>query len=161
MTRRQPVLFIFFMGLILGIAGALLVPKYLGPYMPETIGGKEATVKGEVLGKQKKGEALLLTVNTEQGAVLVSFLKQADEVDLLVGENDKIEFALDTYKPFIEDPTIIRVQKSEQAPKAAEAPGKPSGPGTPETKRQPAAKPAPRSPASKSTSTVSPTGPGG
>ena len=119
----------FVFGLILGILCTIYLPKYVRPYLPESIVGKETVVKGTVAAKGKKGDALLLTVSTPEGALLATFKKKADEVNLLINEKDEIQFTLPKYMPFIDDPKIIRVVKEQQAvPAPAEAPAAPASP---------------------------------
>jgi hypothetical protein len=148
----------FVVGLILGIVGTIFLPDYVGPYIPEAIIGKPTVVEGIVTAKQKKADSLLLTVNTAQGALLATFDRQVDEINLLVNEKDKVEFTLPKYKPFIEDPRIIRVVKEEPAPgaPAAAAPAAPVEKSTQEVKPQEQGKPLSGSPASKSVPTVKP-----
>jgi hypothetical protein len=106
------ILFIF--GLILGIAGTILLPAYVRPYIPEWAQEKTTAVKGTVMAKQKKGNTLLLTVNTPEGALLATFTRKVSEVNLLVNEQDVIEFTLTKYAPLIDDPKIIRIIKEPQ-----------------------------------------------
>jgi hypothetical protein len=125
----------FVFGLILGILCTIYLPKYVRPYLPESMVGKETVVKGTVAAKEKKGDALLLTVNTPEGALLATFKKKADEVNLLINEKDEIQFTLRKYTPFIDDPKIIRVVKEQQAaPTPAEAPAAPVRPAEKNTK---------------------------
>jgi hypothetical protein len=105
----------FIFGLVLGILGTIFLPSYARPYIPEWLMGKETVVKGIVAAKQKKENALLLTVNTPEGALLAAFRKKVDEISLLVNEKDVIEFTLPKYTPFIDDPKIIRIVKEQQA----------------------------------------------
>jgi hypothetical protein len=57
--------------------------------------------------------------------VLITITKKVDEIDLLIGEKNTIDFALKEYSPFVENPRITRVVKEEplakpETPKAAE-----------------------------------------
>ncbi len=135
----------FVFGLVLGILCTIYLPKYVRPYLPESLVGKETVVKGTVAAKDKKGEVLLLTVNTPDGALLATFGKKADEVNLLINEKDEVFFILPKYMPFIDDPKIIRVVKEQQAvPAPAEAPtasARPEGKSTQEIKPRHQAKP--------------------
>jgi hypothetical protein len=149
----------FVFGLALGVLCAIFLPKYVRPYLPESITGKETVVKGTVMAKEKKGNTLLLTVNTSRGALLATFTKKGDEVNLLVNEKDDIEFTLEKYKPFIDDPNITRVVKAEQTSspgpeKASATPAKPSGKITKEVKPRLQGKPSPPAAAAKSTTEV-------
>jgi len=119
----------FVFGLVLGILCTIYLPKYVRPYLPEALVGKETVVKGTVAAKDKKGAVLLLTVNTPEGALLATFEKKADEVNLLINEKDEVYFILSKYMPFIDDPKIIRVVKEQHAvPAPAEAPIAPARP---------------------------------
>jgi hypothetical protein len=102
-------------GLVLGILGTIFLPGYVRPYIPEWVMGKATVVKGTVVAKQKKEHALLLTVNTAEGALLATFTKKIDEISLLVNEKDVIEFTLPKYAPLIDDPKIVRIVKEQPA----------------------------------------------
>ncbi len=117
----------FVLGLVLGILGAVFLPGYVRPYIPEWAAGKAVVVKGTVMAKQKKENALLLTVNTPEGALLATFKNKVDEVNLLINEKDKIEFTLPKYTPFIDDPKIIRVVKEQQTAPGPAPEAKPMG----------------------------------
>jgi hypothetical protein len=152
-------MFPFVFGLALGVLCTIFLPQYVRPYLPESFTGKETVVKGTVLAKEKKGNVLLLTVNTSGGALLATFTKKGDEVNLLVNEKDNVEFTLEKYKPFIDDPKITRVVKAEQISspepeKASVAPAKPAGKITKEVKPRTQGKPSPPAAASKGTTEV-------
>jgi hypothetical protein len=118
----------FVFGLLLGILCTIYLPKYVRPYLPESMFTKEIALKGTVVMKEKKGDALLLTVSTPEGALLATIKQKTREVDLLINEKDKIEITLPNYMPFIDDPKIIRVVKEQQAvPAPPEAPVVPAG----------------------------------
>src|SRR5208337_1923740 len=110
-SRTVPFLF----GSILGILCTIYLPSYVQPYLPESMMANEFVVKGTVTAKEKKGDALLLTVSTPEGVLLATFKKKADEVSLLINEKDEVQFTLPKYLPFIDDPKIIRVAKEQQA----------------------------------------------
>jgi len=111
-SSRAPM---FLFGVLLGILGAIFLPNYVRPYIPQWVMGKTIVVKGTVAAKQKKENVLLLTVNTPEGVLLATFNKKVDEINLLINEKDTIEFTLPKYMPFIDDPTVIRVAKEQQA----------------------------------------------
>jgi len=155
--RSRMVTFIF--GLALGVLCTIFLPKYVRPYLPESIMGKETVVRGTVMAKEKKGNTLLLTVNTSRGALLATFAKKADEVNLLVNEKDDVEFTMEKYKPFIDDPNITRVIKAEQLSspepeKASGTPAKPAGKNVKDVKSGAQGKRAPAASASRSTTEV-------
>ena len=121
----------FVFGLMLGILCMIYLPKYVQPYLPESMAGNETVIKGTVIVKEKKGDALLLTVSTPQGALLATFKQKTGEIDLLIKEKDEVQFTLPNYTPFIDDPKIIRVVKEQQADIASvetlTAPAAPAG----------------------------------
>lgn len=139
----------FVFGLVLGILGMIFLPNYVRPYIPEWITGKTIVVKGTVAAKQKKEDALLLTVDTPEGVLLATFKKKVDEINLLINEKDVIEFTLPKYMPFIDDPKIIRVVKEQQAAPEPAPEAKPEERSTkqvkPKRQEKPQAAPAPGS----------------
>jgi hypothetical protein len=107
----------------------IYLPKYVQPYLPELMTGNEIMLKGTVIVKERKGDTLLLTVSTPEGALLATFKQKTGEIDLLIKEKDEVQFTLPNYTPFIDDPKIIRVVKEQQASTApAEAPAAPVEP---------------------------------
>jgi len=130
-------IFLFAAGLVLGVIGAVVLPGQVRPYLPGWVLGDGPVARGTVMAKQKKGHALLLTVNTAEGALTATFTKKADEIGLLVNEKDVIEFTLPKYAPLIEDPRIVRIVKDQQAAPAAApapAPGSAGGKAPPDRK---------------------------
>lgn len=112
--KSWAVIVILVIGVGFGIAASLFGPRYFREYMPEILTSKDTkTVQGIVVAKLKKDGALLLTVNTSQGALLATFKRKVDEIALLVETGDRIEFTLYKYLPFIDDPSIKRVTKGE------------------------------------------------
>ena len=142
---------ILIIGIVLGVLGTVYLPRYVRPYLPASIiMGKETVVAGTVTAKQRKDQSLLLTINTPQGAVLMTVTKNVDEVDLLVGENNTIEFTLQKYSPFVENPRITRVLRDVQSPspepsKTPEAPARPGTQGLKDMKQRTSAPAAPQS----------------
>ncbi|HLC41209.1 MAG TPA: hypothetical protein VJO34_06215 [Methylomirabilota bacterium] len=120
MKRWLVVLLIFLVGIAVGIAGTVLVPRAAGRYLPV---GKGVVVEGEVVRKLKEQDRLLLTVRTELGTLLATFRKRVTEIDLLVSEGDLLALAIRRYEPFVDDPTIDRVRKLGEA-----TPGTPPAP---------------------------------
>jgi hypothetical protein len=121
----------FVFGLILGILCTIYVPKYVQTYLPELIAGNDSVLKGTVIVKEKKGETLLLTLSTPEGALLATFKQKTGEIDLLIKEKDEVQFTVPKYTPFIDDPIIIRVVQQQQADtapaEALAAPATPAG----------------------------------
>jgi hypothetical protein len=121
---RRPIMktWLIFLTLLVGIAfgvvGTLFAPDVAGPYLPEAFRGKKAeAIDGEVVRKLREAERLLLTVQTNQGAILVTFKKKVAEIDLLVQQGDTITLGLSRYEPFVDEPAIERVRRQEPTPR--------------------------------------------
>lgn len=110
MNRRQIVVLLG-IGVAVGVAAALLVPELATRYLPASLGGAAAGVEGTVLDKERAPDRLLVTVETDQGATLITFKKRSSEIDLLVQRGDVVTLSLSRYEPFVEDPEIQRVRK--------------------------------------------------
>ncbi len=118
-------LFGVIVGLAIGITGAILAPRFAGPYLPAAM--KPGTsVEGTVVAKLREPDRLLLTVRAAEGSILVTFTKKVPEIDLLVEKADTILLSMRGYKPFIHDPEILRVAKEAPTLEAdQEAPSAP------------------------------------
>jgi hypothetical protein len=113
--------FASYMILIIGMIAALGLyifgSEYLKPWIPEagveSIGLMEGIVTAKIAkpGIGDIPDDLLITLNTDQGASLVTFTERVDEVALLVDKGDRVTLAVATYRPFIENPVIKRVEK--------------------------------------------------
>lgn len=121
MTRRQMVV-VLVVGAALGVGGAILVPELARSYLPSAMVGGGPGVEGAVLGKERASDRLLVTVETEQGVVLVTFKKRIPEIDLLVQSGDIVTLEVGEYRPFIEDPEIRRVRKPARGNRSRPAP---------------------------------------
>jgi len=145
----------FVAGIVLGVLGAVYLPGYVRPHLPDWMGGGSVVVTGTVAAKQKKDTSLLLTVETSSGVLLATFTRKVDEINLLINETDTIEFNLPQYKPFVDDPHIVRVakekkaepdeapaEKKQEADKKEEKPTKQEKPAKQEKQSAPASAPA-------------------
>ena len=112
MSRSQ-VFVILVVGAALGVAGAMWLPDAARSVLPASMVGAEPGVAGKVIDKERGSDRLLLTVETAEGVVLVTFKKRIPEIDLLVKHGDRVTLDLGAYEPFAEDPRIQRVQKPE------------------------------------------------
>jgi hypothetical protein len=104
----------FLIGLGVGIVGTIFVPDLVRPYLPGALRGEGQEVAGIVEAKSREPERLLLTIGGEAGAVLVTYTKQVPEIDLLVEPGDSVVLAVREYAPFVENPSLRRVQKAEE-----------------------------------------------
>lgn len=112
----------FSAGLLLGIAGTILIPIFAAPYLPAFFQGDREILSGPVLAKERDGDRLLLTIQTEPGALIASFSERVSEIGLLVDTGDIVTIAVDDYDPFIADPDFEGVKKAT-APEGSEPAG--------------------------------------
>lgn len=110
--KKSPWLTWFLVGLVAGILGTIFVPDLVRPYLPGALRGEGQEVAGIVEAKSREPERLLLTIGGEAGAVLVTYTKQVPEIDLLVEPGDSVVLAVREYAPFVENPSLRRVQKA-------------------------------------------------
>jgi len=115
---------IFLAGLLLGVAGTIVVPRVAGPYLPAGFGGPE-DVEGRVSGKLREDGRLLLTVETDRGNVLATFTQRVPEIDLLVAVGDTLVMAMPEYSPFVEDPDLAKVASPPGGQPPAGGPARP------------------------------------
>lgn len=119
-------------GLALGVAGTLLLPPLLRPYLPEAIRGGGVLLTGLILEEEREGDRLLLTVDADRGALIASFTRRVSEIGLLVERGDSVTLAVPDYEPFLEDPDIEGIRKARpgsRRPSAATDSADPSGRG--------------------------------
>jgi hypothetical protein len=98
-------------GLVLGVLGTLFLPGLLRPYLPAALRGRATRVEGLVVEKGKEGSRLLLTVDTEEGAMLATFDHKVPEIDLLVARGDSVTLGVRAYRPFVQEPELLGVKK--------------------------------------------------
>lgn len=117
----------FVAGLVLGVLAAAFVPDLARPYLPGLLRGGGEEVRGPVLAKRVEADRLLLTVDTERGALLAVVRRRVPEIDLLVEEGDSVTFSVDAYTPLVEDPVIAAVRKpgGRRIPLESESPDEP------------------------------------
>lgn len=99
-------------GVLVGIAGTILVPRYLGPHLP-LVQDSRLQVEGTVLEKQQEEGRLLLTLDSERGAMLVTFRQRVPELNLLISRGDRVTVGVKEYRPFAQDPRLVGVKKGE------------------------------------------------
>lgn len=100
---------IFLVGAIAGVAGTVIVPNLIRPYLPDSMVGSGETVHGVVTGKRMETDRLLLTMPTPGGTVLATFTDDLAEIDLMIQVGDSLTFGMERYQPFVTNPTIARV----------------------------------------------------
>lgn len=116
-------------GLVLGVCGALFLPSLLGPYLPDSFRSDRLRIRGEVLKKRVDAERLLLTVESDSGAMLATFRRRISAIDLLVEPGDSVTLLLDRYRPFVEDPGLQGVRKGREPAGEGTTTGRPSADG--------------------------------
>lgn len=99
-------------GLLAGVLGALLLPRAMGPYLPDSLRSDRLRVAGEVLKKRAEEDRLLLTVQSDSGAMLATFRRRIASIDLLVEPGDSVTLSMDEYRPFVEEPGLHGVRKA-------------------------------------------------
>ncbi|MEP6934197.1 MAG: hypothetical protein ABI988_09700 [Nitrospirota bacterium] len=102
-------------GCVLGFLAAIIVnlaaPDLLTPYLQVLSPvGQPESVKGMVVTKQRESARLLLTLSTPKGVLLATFTEKIDEIDLLIAEGNSITIRLKAYSPFVENPTVEKVE---------------------------------------------------
>jgi len=110
-SRKGRGILVFVIGFVLGIVAAVVARPFLGERLPEAVGGKREAVEGPVAAKQMQDDRLLLTIVTPSGAILGTFKKKIEEINLLVETGDTVALTIPGYQPFLEDPEITRVAK--------------------------------------------------
>jgi len=103
-------------GLVTGVGGTIAAPRFLGPYLPAGLlgGGDLEILSGPVLGEERSGGRLLLTIDTEPGALIASFTERVDEIALLVDPGDIVTIGVPDYEPFVENPDFEGVKKASK-----------------------------------------------
>lgn len=101
----------FLSGLVLGILGTIFLPDLVRPYLPDMFKGENVEIAGIVEAKSREADRLLLTIGGDAGAVLVTYTQEIPEMDLLIEPGDSVVLAVREYAPFVEDPSVRRVQK--------------------------------------------------
>lgn len=108
---------LFCLGLGIGLSGPILATRYLEPFMPGFLKKPLHPLEGTVTHKQLDQDRLLMTITTQDGTILATFVKQIAEIDLLVEEKDSITLDVRQYEPFVKDPPVLKVNK--QTPPSA------------------------------------------
>ncbi len=108
------------LGILIGLAAATLMPRFWQRLVPQR--WKTAPTEGVVEEKRWEEDRLLLTLVTSDGAVLATFTQRVSEIDLLVVPGDTVSLSLDGYRPFVEDPEIVRVIKARAGQEISEPP---------------------------------------
>lgn len=104
---------LFLAGVLVGGVLVALFRPLIEPAVRSVLNIEEASTEGRVVAKRVQGERLLLTVDGEEGTVLATFTERVPEIDLLVEEGDQLRLGIDRYEPFVEDPDVLAVRKSE------------------------------------------------
>ena len=131
MTFRVTIL-AFAAGVAAGTAGTIYGPELIAPYLPEALQRKTPSLQGTVVVEKREGDLLFLRIQTQEGAILATFKEKVAATEILISEGDLITLRLRGYKPFVEDPVIARVRKTESSQQHSEP-----TPPLPDNKQQP------------------------
>jgi hypothetical protein len=108
-TGRGRAGLIFLFGVIMGVAGTLVLPRVLGPMLPGSLRDGRI-VEGEVVEKVLDGDRLLLKVRTKEESFLATFVRRQKDVNLLVDRGDLVTLEVAGANPFPVDPGIESVR---------------------------------------------------
>ncbi len=111
-TKKSRWLWWFLGGITIGVLGTIFLPDLLRPYLPQMFRGEDVEIAGIVEAKSREPDRLLLTIGGDAGAVLVTYTTEIPEMDLLIEPGDSVVLAVREYAPFVEDPSVRRVQKA-------------------------------------------------
>ncbi|GJL57969.1 MAG: hypothetical protein NPIRA03_08260 [Nitrospirales bacterium] len=121
---------VFLLGTGLGLSGPMLATRYLDSYLPAFLKDTMHPLEGSVTHKQRQEDQLLVTMTTQDGSILATFQQRVPEIDLLIEERDLVTLDVPQYKPFVHDPTLIRVTKHTEMNPAVATPPNTSVPST-------------------------------
>lgn len=132
----------FFGGILVGLLTGMLVmqaaPEHVSPYMQQVMPRTQSvSVKGTVIQKQREADRLLLTLSTSEGVMLATFKEKLDETDLLVGQGYDVTIRIAAYSPFVENPTIERVETNGTKPDPTQPSAPPPASSPPKTGAEP------------------------
>jgi hypothetical protein len=117
--RGRPLFLFFLLGLLTGVFGTILLPRFVAPYLPRSlvnVVGVDELVEGIVRSKRVENERILLTIQSDRGSTLATFDRRLTEIDLLVQDGDSVTLSVRAYAPFMDNPTIQRVMGAGRRP---------------------------------------------
>lgn len=106
---------LFLIGVLVGVAGALVLPRVIGWFLPGGL-GPGRIVEGEVVEKVIEEDRLLLKVQAAEESFLATFVRRQKDVSLLVDRGDLVALEVGDTDPFPVDPDIERVRKPAAQP---------------------------------------------
>jgi hypothetical protein len=115
---------VLLIGVMAGVAVLAFGGDYIKRYIPVPVRADGKDVEGKVMAKRMDNGKLLVTVQTSEGAVLVTFTHKVSEINLLVAQDDSITLNIRKYEPFISNPLIRRVMKVDSKTQSVERPMK-------------------------------------
>lgn len=110
--RKSHAFPLFILGLVLGVAATIILPRVLGPRLPGTFRTGNL-MEGRVLAKLVDGDRLLLKVQTDENVYLATFEERQREIELLVDQGDLVTLQIQGTDPFPMGPAIRRVRKPQ------------------------------------------------
>jgi hypothetical protein len=109
-TKNPKITVSFIAGLLVGVVGAIFVPRIVQSALSTTGLRQPQLIPGMVSAKRPELDRLLLTITTSEGSILATFTEDIPAIDLLVNEGDSITLETDGYEPFFDNPAIARVR---------------------------------------------------
>lgn len=114
---------VLLLGVLVGVAGTVLLPNLIAPILPDALRSAGESVRGTVADKKWKGDRLLLSIDAHRGAVLATFRKRTEELDLLIQEGDSVTLEVASTGPFADEPRLMQVKKFPRGPAGPATPG--------------------------------------
>ncbi len=91
----------FLVGLVVGVAGALLVPKLLTDHF-----------EGTVTGKKRLRDLLMVMINMpDHGEVIATFTDKIGQIDFLIRPGDTVSLGLVKNEVLVDDPPLTGVKR--------------------------------------------------
>ncbi len=90
----------FLIGLVVGTAGALMVPELL-----------TEDFAGTVTGKKRLRDRLMVMINMPQGEVIATFTDKIGQIDFLIRPGDEVALGLAKYEVLVDNPPLVGVKR--------------------------------------------------
>lgn len=93
----------FIVGLVVGVAGALVVPELMIDHF-----------EGTVTGKKRLRDRLMVMINMpKHGEVIATFTEKIGQIDFLIRPGDTVELGLAKYEVLVDNPPLAGVKRKD------------------------------------------------